>query len=76
MQKHQKLLIHDSQITDVSLMESFIFFNNSREVDKKPYDFSCHTILGRETGMLSSIVYVFVRLSEMSHTHLHPLCIK
>lgn len=35
MQKHQKLLIHDSQITGVSLMESFIFFfNNSREVDK------------------------------------------
>lgn len=35
MQKHQTLLIHDSQITGVSLMESFTFFLNSREVEKK-----------------------------------------
>lgn len=77
MQKYQKLLTHDSQITGVSLMESFTLKKKtSREVEKKPYDFSCHTILGTETGMLNSIVYVFVRLSEMSHTHLHLPCIK
>lgn len=75
MQKHQTLLIHDSQITGVSLMESFTFFLNWREIEKKLYDYSCHTILGTET-MLNSIAYVFVRLSEMSHTHLHPPCIK
>lgn len=62
MQKYEKLLTHDGQITGVSLVENFaFFFNNSREVEEKPYDFSCYAVLGTEAGLLKSIVYVFVR---------------